>query len=325
MGFKTNGDSYLYKKQMKKHPEKRLKISISVIVLLICFFFIGKSFFVNLHDVDFHKLKFDWIFLFLSLACILLGGLINGWLWQINLIYIGEKISYIQSLRVISLSYLPKYIPGKVFGIASQVWLTKEEGSISGTKGSIGAILNMGVSILGGALLGCSILPFVLKNKLPINIYFLLGFIPVLFIILYPPIFIRASNWFLKILKRDIITFIPHYGQILKLLFLNISFWIFQTIAIFFLIRSFYPIGLSFLVPLCGIFPGASVIALLSFFTPGGLGVREGVLSYLFSFFMPTSIGIVASIVMRLLGTIGEIILFAIFAKNIKKYVTQTH
>jgi glycosyltransferase 2 family protein len=306
---------------MKKKMEKSLKISIGVIILLVCFFFIGKSFFINLYDVDFHKLKFNWIFLFLSLAFILLGGLINGWLWQINLIYIGEKISYIQALRVICLSYLPKYIPGKVFGIASQVWLTKEEGSISGSKGSMGAMLNMGVSILGGAILGCIILPFVLKDKLPINIYFLLGFIPVLFIILYPPIFIRVSNWFLQILKRNKITFIPHYNQILKLLFLNIFFWLFQTIAIFFLIRSFYPISPSFLIPLCGIFPSASVIALLSFFTPGGLGVREGVLSYLFSFFMPTSIGIVASIVMRLLGTAGEIILFTIFAKNIKKYI----
>lgn len=122
-------------------------------------------------------------------------------------------------------------------------------------------------------------------------------------------------------LKKDAIIFIPRYSQILQLLILYIFFWIFQGIAIFFLIRSFYFIKSSFIIPLCGIFPTATVLGVLSFFTAGGLGVREGVLSYLFSFYMPASIGVIASIVIRIWEVIGELILFAIFARSIRKYI----
>jgi glycosyltransferase 2 family protein len=300
---------------------KKIKLYIGIIILTACFFFIGKAFVTNLQNIDFRNLKFNFFFLLVSYIVWILAFLLEALIWKCTMSYIGEKLTFIKALKIISLSVLPKYIPGKVFGLASQVWLTKEEGDISGGKGSVGAILNMVISILGGAVLGCIILPFVLENKSSINIYFLWGFIPLLFIMLYPPIFIGMSNWLLKIFKRGKITFMPSYGQILQLLGFHISFWLLQSIAIFFLIRSFYLISPSFFIPLCGIFPSASVIGLVSFFTPGGLGVREGALSYLFSFFMPTGIGIIVAIIMRLWGTTGEIILFAIFAKNIKKYI----
>ncbi|MDD2889221.1 MAG: lysylphosphatidylglycerol synthase domain-containing protein [bacterium] len=300
----------------------KTKLYIGIVILTACFFFIGKAFIANLQNIDFHSLRFNFFFLLISYILWLFALLEGVFAWEYTMLYLGEKLSFLQALKIISLAALPKYIPGKVFGIASQIWLTKEEGKISGGKSGIGAILNMIVSILGGTILGCIILPFVLKDKLPINIYFLLGVIPILFVMLYPPVFLSVFNWFLKIFKRGKITLTLTYNQILKLLFLQVVFWVLQSIAMFFLIRSFYLIRPSFLIPLCGIFSGASVIGLVSFFTPGGLGVREGILSYLFSFFMPTSIGIVISIIMRLWGAIGELVFFLIFAKSIKKYVS---
>ncbi|MDD5528431.1 MAG: lysylphosphatidylglycerol synthase domain-containing protein [bacterium] len=304
--------------------KKKVRLFVGTIILIICFFFIIKAFLINLKSINFQELRFNFVFLLISYIVWGIAFSLEAIIWKYTIICFGEKLNFVQAFRIVALAALPKYIPGKIVGMAGQVWLTKEEG-VSGGKGSVGVALNTGISILAGFLLTCVIFPFVLKDKISTNIYLLFGFVPLFFVALHPAVFIKVANFFLIKLKRSKIDSVPGYGKILNLLGLHIIFWVLQSIAIFFLIRSFYSIGFSFLVPLCGIFPGASVIALLSFFTPGGLGVREGILSYLFSFFMPISIGIIAAVIMRIWGLVSEMILFAVFAKNIKKYITSSH
>ena len=300
---------------------KRVKLIFCIAILIIIFFFMGKYLYDNWQKVPFQKLNFNWIFLaiaYLSQACTFI---LSGLIWKVNLAYIGETLGFMKSLRVRALSCLPKYVPGKVWGMASQVWFTKKEGGITGEKGGICIVLETVISILSGLLLAIITLPFVLKDRFSSNFSPVFVFIPFFLIILYPPIFIKIANFGLKKLKRKSITYIPKYSQILKLLSLYIIFWISQCIGIFFLIKSFYPTNYYFLLPLCGIHPISCVIGFLSFVTPGGLGVREGVLAYFLGFYMPTSIGIMISIIVRIWATIGELIFFAIFAKSIKKYI----
>lgn len=300
---------------------KSLKTIIGSIIVIVCFFFILKFFFVNLHKVDFEKIKFDPLYLIIWLLIWAPVVLLNGLIWKISLNYIGEKLSFIKSLEVISLSFLPRYIPGKIWGMIGQVWLTKKSGGISEEKGTIGVALNTVMSILSGLFIFLFLMLFILKDFFPFKVYFLFFLIPFILIALHPKIFVKTINFTLKLLKRAPITFIPRYSQVLQFLILYILFWVSQGVAIFFLIRSFYPVSFSFVFPLCGIFPTASVIGVLSFFTAGGLGVREGVLSYLFSLYMPASIAVIASIIIRIGEVIGEIILFAFFARNLKKYI----
>jgi hypothetical protein len=300
--------------------KKRISSFLGIIVLIIIFFFIAKSLHENWQKVPFERLKFNHWYLILSF-CIWFGGFpFSGFVWKVNLQCIGEKITFIQSLRIMGLSFLPRYLPGKIWGIAGQAWITKKEGGIPGEKGGIAAVLGTTVNMLSGLLLFLIIFPFALKEKLPGNFYLLFTLIP-LFIIIHPSIFIRIVNYGLKKLKRKTIEVIPKYSQILKLLFLYALLWIIQCIGMFFVIRSFYLINLSFFIFLCGIYPAAWTIGFLSFITPGGLGVREGALAYFLSFYMPTSIGIIASFVIRIWATIGEVTLALILAKNIKKYI----
>ncbi|MCX8015508.1 MAG: lysylphosphatidylglycerol synthase domain-containing protein, partial [candidate division WOR-3 bacterium] len=164
------------------------------------------------------------------------------------------------------------------------------------------------------------IFPFASKQLSPQIVYSLFSLIPIFFVIIYPPIFSKIINFILKILKRPYVKFKIKYYQILKLLLLYAISWVIQGISIYFLILSFYRIDYRFLIPLCGIFPIASAIGFIVLVTPGGLGVREGVLSYLFKFYMPTSIGIVTSILIRIWATIGEVLTFLFFAKSLTKY-----
>ena len=94
--------------------------------------------------------------------------------------------------------------------------------------------------------------------------------------------------------------------------------WIIFGIAAYFLINSFYHIDLSQTVILCGIFAISVITGIVSFFVPVGLGVREGVLSYLLSSFIPVSAAILISLVMRVWIALGELVCFFV-ALKIKK------
>ncbi len=281
----------------------------------------GKCFYSNWQQVSFKNLRFNWLFIIISYffyACILL---LTSFAWKLALACVGEKIKFMQSLSITAFSFLLRYVPGKIWGMLGQVWLTKKEGGISEKKGGVCVILTTVISILSGLFLILIMFPFVSKNRFSSNLYFLFAIVPLFFVILYPPIFTKVINFGLKMFKKKGIEFAIGYNQILKLLSLYILLWITQCIGIYFLIGSFYSIKPSFFISLCGIYPAAWVIGFLSFITPAGLGVREGILSYLFSFYLPTSIGIMTSVIIRIWGLIGELIFFAIFARNIKRYI----
>lgn len=174
---------------------KKLKVFIGSILLIICFFFIVNFFITNCHKVDFEKVKFNFVYLIVSYLLLALPVLLNGLIWKVSLAYIGEKLSFIQSLEIMSLTFLPRYIPGKVWGMIGQVWLTKKSSGIPEEKGTICVALTTVMSILSGLLFFLLILPFILKNEFSSKFYFLFIFIPLLLIILHPKIFVTAVNF----------------------------------------------------------------------------------------------------------------------------------
>lgn len=302
--------------------KRGVKPLLCVGILIIIFFFMGKYLYTNWRQVPFQELRFNYFFLIISYFFYACTFILGGFAWKVNLASVGEDLKFTKSLRIVALSYLPRYIPGKVWGIVGRIWISKKEGGIPGEKAGVCVVVNTAITILSRLLLALIIFPFILNDKSTEKFYLLFTLIPLFFVVLYPPIFMRVVNFGLKKLKRESVSVIPKYSQILKLLLLSLSGGILTSIGIYFLISSFYPIKPSFILPLCGIYPVAWVIGFLSFVTPGGLGVREGVLSYLFGFYMPVSVGIIASIIIRIWTIIGEFAFFAIFARGIKKYIT---
>jgi uncharacterized membrane protein YbhN (UPF0104 family) len=63
------------------------------------------------------------------------------------------------------------------------------------------------------------------------------------------------------------------------------------------------------------------VVGFLSIITPAGLGVKEGIFSYFLTFIVPTGIATLVALIVRIWGTIGEILYSLIFIGKIKKYL----
>ena len=75
--------------------------------------------------------------------------------------------------------------------------------------------------------------------------------------------------------------------------------------------HSFYEISFSQLPAFIGIFTVTSMIGLVPI-TPGSIGVREGILSYLLSFAIPLPFAISISLLSRVWTTLGELVLIAV-------------
>jgi len=238
--------------------------------------------------------------------------------WKKSLAMLNENICLSAALRINAIATLPKYAPGKVWGIIGKVYVAKKE-NISEHNCIITISLETILYLLGGIILFLITAASLLKGRIPYLYYLLV--IPICFIIIYPPILIRITNFFLKIFKRPIIDFIPTYTQILVLLLLYTLSWILQGIGVFFLINSFYPISIKSLLVIPGMHAFSWVVGFLSIITPAGLGVKEGIFSYFLTTVLPSGVSVLGALIVRIWGTIGELLYFLIYSAKLKKYL----
>lgn len=86
--------------------------------------------------------------------------------------------------------------------------------------------------------------------------------------------------------------------------------WICQGGAFFLLVRSFTPVPWADAGVLTACFAFAWIVGFLSFLTPGGLGIREGLLGMLLANYLPTSQATLVALLCRLWMLSAEILLF---------------
>ncbi len=80
-------------------------------------------------------------------------------------------------------------------------------------------------------------------------------------------------------------------------------------LAFFLFIKSLSPVEWSQLPVIIGIYATAWTIGFLSFITPSGLGVREGMLSLLLTVYLPPATATLVALLSRLWSTLAELVL----------------
>ncbi|MEO0132521.1 MAG: lysylphosphatidylglycerol synthase transmembrane domain-containing protein [candidate division WOR-3 bacterium] len=296
---------------------QKLTRILGILIVLACFYFIFRLLYTNWYSVKTAHLQFQWFYLVFSFFFMFITLILTAFSWKKNLAMLSENISLSKALQINALATLPKYVPGKIWGIAGKIYLAKKE-NISEHNCVITVTLETILSLLGGAIL--FLITTATQLKWRVSTYYLL-LIPVCFIIIYPQIFIRVTNFFLKLSKRPMIDIMPSYFQIIILLALYTLSWILQGIGVFFLINSFYKLSPKFILSVAGLHAFSWVMGFLSIITPAGLGVKEGIFSYFLSFILPSGIAAITAILVRIWGTIGEIFYFLIYLRSLKKYL----
>jgi len=287
---------------------KILKRILTVVIVLIILYFLIAHLIKNWQNIPFGFLQFNIINLIISFVFLLITFLIFVEGWRGIIRKLGNTISFKNAFWIMSSSQIAKYVPGGIWFALGRVYLGKTE-RLKGEIIVLSVIIETGLTFLVGILLLLFSISF-LEQKIFANFLFTIPIFFLFLIALYPPILNRLMNFALSILKKPTVKLHISYVQLLQLSIYFLGLWIAQIIGFYFLINAIYPIALSKIFNLAAAYTLSWMTGFVVIFAPGGLGVREGMMSLLLSPIFHTPLAIAISFIARVWITVFEIIIF---------------
>ncbi|MDQ7798801.1 MAG: lysylphosphatidylglycerol synthase transmembrane domain-containing protein [Candidatus Edwardsbacteria bacterium] len=303
---------------MSNNIKKIIKNVLGIAIILGIAFFLTKVIVVNWNSLKQSHLQLNYRMLLLSLLPLSLSFYLGISAWRNILKSLGHEIKWTKAFWTVSGSHLAKFIPGHVLALGGRIWLCRRE-KIPESISATGIIIEMVVQLAASIFVFFLSLSYY-RSHLPLVIFLISGLIFVLLMaIVHPKVLPRVWKYVPKIgrLAQPDITY--KYQGIFSLLFIYIIAWSLQGITIFILTKSLYPgIGTSGLMPAIGAYGGAYALGFVSIITPGGLGVREGILSFLLKFYIPAPVAVIVAVLSRLCFTLFDVLmtLFSLKFKN---------
>ncbi|UCF70140.1 MAG: flippase-like domain-containing protein [candidate division WOR-3 bacterium] len=287
---------------------KILRKVLAVVVVFVIFYFLITYLINNWQKIPFASLQFNITNLLLSFALLLVNFLLFIQGWKYIILRLGSKITFRTAFWIISLSQVAKYVPGGIWFALGRAYLGKAEKLGAGTI-AVSVIIETGMTFLACILLLFLSVIFS-RQLLHINTWFIVPLFIIFLILIQPSILNRLMNTALKIFKRPAINLDMSYLQLLELSAYFIGFLIAQLIGFFFLVNSIYPTGMSKIFELSAAYLLSWMAGFVVIFAPGGLGVREGVMTILLSSILPPPLAIAISFLARVWLTVFEIAVF---------------
>jgi len=294
---------------------RRKRKTLQYVLGMVIFVCLGTSLLKNWSGLKEHQWHFRYSFLALSFLLLVGISFFLAFNWSLALRFFSQGLGWRQGTKIWLLSQIAKYLPGSIWNLVGRVYWCEREGIPKiETIGSIVletvlTLVSGAIVVLGVLFLGVDIGPAGWKV---ISLAAVLGGFP--FVVLTPSIWNKGLNFALRIFGRDEIhfDFDNRRSDILILLILYILAAILGGLSFYFFTLSVYPLPLATLLPLVGIYWISFLTGFISPFAPSGLGIRESVLAFLLSYYLPTSVAIVISLLARIWLTIGELISVAI-------------
>jgi uncharacterized membrane protein YbhN (UPF0104 family) len=288
-----------------------LSRAVGVAVALLIFGFLFRSLYLEWEQVVAYHWNLNYLALVVAFGLMLLAAAFYAYLWKLILERLGTPLSYRKSYRIFFLSQLGRYIPGKVWSILGLVYLSQKEGVskvISGTSVTLQLVLQ----IVSGVMVFAMALPLWRDLDSSTGLVALILLLPVGLILLHPAVVTRGVKLALRMTGQTEIELSWSYQYLLGQLALWIGFWLLNGVAYHFLIRSLDSSPLPHVLVLAGIFSVSWVAGFISLVTPSGLGVMEGALAFLLSFFFPMHVATIIALWTRVARTASDLVCAAI-------------
>jgi uncharacterized membrane protein YbhN (UPF0104 family) len=247
------------------------------------------------------------------LACAALGAyylvFVLGWIrilgdW-------GIKISYPAALRAEMVSMLAKYVPGGVWTPAARVVAARRAGITDGWLVTASMLLEAGISAVAGVVVFVVSLVWVDSVDAPVAPIIVFGLVVALLV--HPQVFRTLIAWALRRLGyKQVLP--PLRGETIGLLLVfYAATWVLGGLALWLLLRSVgaHPEA-STVVFLGGTAAIGAIVAVLAFFAPSGLGVREESMYKLMLAVAPSGQALAATALNRVAITVVEILLLVV-------------
>lgn len=251
-------------------------------------------------------------YLLLSILVAFSYFVFTSWIWYRLLSYLGSELGFWKSFRILQLSQLGKYLPGRIWAIGGQIYLGEREGIPRSTL-----LWAMGIhwffNFLSGAIIFLPFLYVLTTLWVAASVTLILTFL--LSLGFLPRHILRLLTGWVDLsdperLPSGLLRLSP--SQSLTIFFSFVFTWTLFGFAFWSLINAITEVPLGAYYEVLASFCGAWVVGVLSFFTPGGIGVREGAMVYLLGQFLLPSMAVIIAVAARLWITLVELVCAAI-------------
>lgn len=225
------------------------------------------------------SLRMDWGWIILGFLAMVLLIALQIFIWKQILNAMEIPLEYLQIARGYTLSLIPRYIPGSVWGYLNRSEWLNEQYHIPISQGNVSSLLEvlqviltafMALFIFAGVLSGFSFWRFslvlFLVLLLPILVWKILS-LPSIVRNRWIPFKMRLSNWLIAV-----------YSGVIQWVLLGLS-----TISLLFGVQGVFPfenltLQKGALVSFC--YTSSWLAGFFVLFIPGGMGIRELSLSF---------------------------------------------
>ncbi|MFD3259459.1 lysylphosphatidylglycerol synthase domain-containing protein [Paenibacillus lentus] len=286
---------------------KTIKTSFVIFAVAFLFLLIYKNF----NEINSLDISVNWMLICVSLFLYFLFKFTQSLIWQYITVKNDCSIRYSTALLYWINSQLGRYIPGKVFYLGGRVYHYQKKG-ISKSKITYCFLLETVLSLIASAVVLIISLPMmdisIFEN---INLVYVFFVVILLVLVVHPKIFQSILNFILMKLKRNPIVIKTSFLTMIKILLLYCISWFIMGLGFVMLIDSMIDLEIAFSMyfNLTGSFAFSSMVGLISFFAPSGIGVREGVLLFLLQNQFSSTESLIISVGSRLWVIIGDVIL----------------
>ena len=278
----------------------RILIYISLAFLVI---YLYKFNYLNVQGLD-----LDPVYLIPAILLLWGGFMMSTLSWwkalSIHDIHVSKKMALLSH----GLSVFAKYIPGKLWAILGRAsFVSIEEHSMR--NASYISLKEQLIYVWLGLLIGIGPLLYFY----PLNSFVILVLILSLFFTFF--LYSRGFHQFVvrilgKLLRKQLNVPLVTFKEVIPLILYVLSYWLLWIFAFYFFVLSFhieFSIGVIFCWPL-----GIS-LGVLSLITPGGIGVREGIMTgFMVLTGMPLETATTIAVISRLWFISGEIFIFSL-------------
>ncbi len=293
---------------------KLIKSIIGWLVAAIIIYILFRTIYNNRAQLQNWDWRINWFYAFLS--AVTLGGayFCGSQGWRAIILGFGHKVKLHEAFRVIYLANLGRYIPGKIWQVIGLVGLAKEIN------------ISPAVSMASFALVEAYALPasFIL---IPLTLglgqtastlmvfrdvlYIFMAIVVAVFLILFfrPDGLEWALNKVLRLFKQEAVSYKPGMKNRISILAWYLLNWTFFGISFHFFLKALIgevsiPIALS-----TGTYITAYVLSYITFLSPAGLGVREGVMSAILATQFGAPVAASIALINRVWITMAEVII----------------
>ncbi len=286
--------------------DKRIKTIFTILILAVTLYFLWHQFYSNWEQLKGFDWQFNYLYLILAFVAAIFFYFIAHLRWRMILKQLGHKLSFYSSLKYWMFAELGRYIPGKLWYVMGRAYFGKKEG-IRRSVVLLSTFLELSILSVTSIIVFLIGVTFVTQLDFTIIGLSILAIL-ILLIAIHPKIFNYFFNLALKLLKRKQHRVSIPYNKMLKIIVVVVLMWIVHGSAFYLTSKAIYPLELSLaaFALFVGVFAISWFIGFASFLTPGGIGVREAIMTYFLSFYIPSSFAVIMAVAFRLVLIVVE-------------------